>query len=135
MDANERLSLLALIVALLALIIALGQLVQQIFGTADGYRRCQESVIGPWSKYTKLRWRWSQFRFETKFATPEIRLMNIELGSGYHDLFARESLVPGRPSTDTSSAQEAAVSWVNFLLEIRAKERWKSQGKSRLIVW
>jgi hypothetical protein len=129
MDENERLSLLALIVALLALIIALGQLVQQIFGTADGYRRCQESVIGPWSKYTKLRWRWSQFRFETKFATPDIRLMNIELGSGYLDLFARQSHIPERSSTDPSGDQETAVSWVNLLFEIRAKERWKTQGE------
>ena len=129
MDENERLSLLALIVALLALIIALGQLVQQIFGTADGYRRCQESVIGPWAKYTELRWRWSQFRFETKFATPDIRLMNIEIGSGYHDLFERQSHVPGRPSIDTANDQELAVSWVNLLFEIRAKEHWKSQGK------
>lgn len=46
MDEASRLSQLALIVALLALIIALGQLLQQIFGTADGYRRCQQVVIG-----------------------------------------------------------------------------------------
>ena len=70
-------SLVALIVALLALLIALGQLLQQIFGTADGYRRCQSSVIGTWATKTRLSWKWSEFRFETKFTTPTIRLLPI----------------------------------------------------------
>ena len=30
--------------------------------------------MGPWAKRTRLRWRWSQFRFEILFTTPEIRL-------------------------------------------------------------
>ena len=74
MNGEVPVSVLALVVALLALCIALGQLLQQIFGTAEGYRRCQASVIGPWARRTRLSWRWSQFRFETKFTTPEIRL-------------------------------------------------------------
>lgn len=65
----------ALVVALVALIVALGQLLGQYFSTADGYRRCQPSVMGPWARYTRLRWRWSQFRFETFFTTPQILLM------------------------------------------------------------
>lgn len=46
MTDNNELTLLAFNVALLALVIALGQLAQQVFGTAAGYRRCQHSVIG-----------------------------------------------------------------------------------------
>jgi hypothetical protein len=64
----------ALAVALTALFIAIGQLLQQVFGTAEGYRRCQSSVLGPWARKTRLTWRWSQFRFEVKFTTPHLVL-------------------------------------------------------------
>lgn len=74
--ANEAdIALSALIIGLSALLIATGQLIQQLFSTADGYRRCQASVIGPWSKRTRRVWHWSQFRFETKFTTPHIVLI------------------------------------------------------------
>jgi hypothetical protein len=74
--ANEAnsLSVVALVVALVALVTTIGQVLQQYFATADGYRRCQSSVIGPWAKRTRLRWRWSEFRFETLFTTPHIQL-------------------------------------------------------------
>ena len=132
MDDSSRVSLLALIVALLALVIALGQLIQQIFGTADGYRRCQQSVIGPWAKYTKLRWRWSQFRFETKFATPDIRLKDARLGEGYYDLSGSQSHVADRSLLQSESEPESAVSWGRFLLEVHGKEQWKTKGEAWL---
>ena len=46
----------AFAVALTALFIAVGQLLQQVFGTAEGYRRCQSSVLGPWARKTRLTW-------------------------------------------------------------------------------
>lgn len=61
-------------VALYAFFIALGQLLGQYYATPEGYRRCQTSVMGPWAKRTRLRWRWDQFRFETLFTTPQIFL-------------------------------------------------------------
>ncbi|KZM26777.1 hypothetical protein ST47_g2084 [Ascochyta rabiei] len=74
--ANGEISLAgaALAVALTALAIAVGQLLQQVFSTAEGYRRCQHSVLGPWARKTRLTWRRSQFRFEVKFTTPDIIL-------------------------------------------------------------
>jgi hypothetical protein len=48
----------ALIIAMAALVIACGQLLQQLFATADGLRRCQNSVIGGWSQLVQLRFRW-----------------------------------------------------------------------------
>ncbi|KAI4091325.1 MAG: hypothetical protein LQ348_006005 [Seirophora lacunosa] len=69
----------ALAVALTALAIAIVQLLGQLFATADGYRRCQPSVMGAWAQYTRLRWKWSEMRFETLFTTPEILLMNYKL--------------------------------------------------------
>ncbi|KAL9577539.1 MAG: hypothetical protein Q9212_006301 [Teloschistes hypoglaucus] len=67
----------ALAVALVALAIAITQLCGQLFATADGYRRCQPSVMGAWARYTRLRWKWSEMRFETLFMAPEIRLQRF----------------------------------------------------------
>ena len=50
MDNESKLALAALIIGLSALLITTSQLLQQIFGTAEGYRRCQSSVVGPWSR-------------------------------------------------------------------------------------
>jgi hypothetical protein len=75
MSDGKNLAVVAIAVALVALVVALGQLLGQYFATADGYRRCQSSVMGPWARYTRLRWRWSQFRFETFFTTPQIVLV------------------------------------------------------------
>lgn len=72
MNDDKTLSVAALAVALVALVVALGQLLGQYFATAEGYRRCQSSVMGPWARYTRLRWRMRQFRFETLFTTPQI---------------------------------------------------------------
>jgi hypothetical protein len=48
----------ALVIAIAAFITAFGQLLQQLFVTADGLRRCQNSVIGGWSQLVQLRFRW-----------------------------------------------------------------------------
>lgn len=72
--ADTNFTITALIISLCALVLTLGQLLGQYFATADDYRRCQPSVMGLWAKRTRLRWRWSQFRFETLFTTPEIGL-------------------------------------------------------------
>ncbi|KAI4241593.1 MAG: hypothetical protein LQ352_007412 [Teloschistes flavicans] len=71
----------ALAVALVALAIAVTQLCGQLFATADGYRRCQPSVMGAWAQYTRLRWKWSEMRFETLFTTPEISLQECNFES------------------------------------------------------
>ena len=62
----------ALAVAFVALCVSVGQLLQAFFGTAEGFRRCQSSVIGAWSVATRRHLRWGEFRFETKFTTPHI---------------------------------------------------------------
>ena len=67
----------ALVVSLIALLVASGQLTQQIFGTAEGYRRCQESVVGPWAHFKHRRFRFSELRMETQFMTPKIFLSEL----------------------------------------------------------
>lgn len=74
MDSTDRVSTVALAVSLVALIVALLQLLAQFFGTADGYRRCSESIIGPWHWLRWRRWLWTEFRYETNFVTPTIWL-------------------------------------------------------------
>jgi hypothetical protein len=74
----DPLATTALVVSLVALLVTVGQLLQQYLSTADGYRRCRGSVMGLWSKKTRLRWRWSEFRFETVFVVPRIVYRPIE---------------------------------------------------------
>jgi hypothetical protein len=73
MASVDPVAIVALVVSLVALLIAAGQLLQQYFGTADGYRRCQKSVMGRrWGAMTKLHFRWREFRFETLYCVPRI---------------------------------------------------------------
>jgi hypothetical protein len=66
----DPVALTALVISLVALLATTGQLLQQYFATADGYRQCLPSVMGRWGTMTKLRWRWREFRFETIFYVP-----------------------------------------------------------------
>lgn len=76
MEATDRLATVALAVSLVALIVAFLQLLAQFFGTADGYRRCGEAIIGPWHQLRWRHWLWSEFRYETNFVTPNIWLVS-----------------------------------------------------------
>lgn len=100
----DSIALTALIVSLVALVTTVGQLLQQYFATADGFRRCmfarrtsfhdwwnihlanpdtgQPSVMGLWARKTKLRWRWREFRFETTFVVPRIKYGPVHAGVG-----------------------------------------------------
>lgn len=73
-SVDTNIAIAAIAVALCAFIVSLRQLLGQYSATAEGYRRCQPSVMGPWAQWTRLRWRWGQFRFETLFTTPQIFL-------------------------------------------------------------
>lgn len=73
-NEQDNTAIVAIVIALIAFFVTTAQLLQALFGTAEGYRRCQSSVIGGWAKKTRRKWRWSEFRFETIFTTPEIHL-------------------------------------------------------------
>lgn len=68
---------MALLVSLIALVVAFLQLCQQYFATADGYRNCAESVIGPWHRTRHRSFVPSEFRFETVYDAPLIRLLSL----------------------------------------------------------
>ena len=77
-DPEYIVVLVALIVAVIALIVTALQLSVQIFLTAEGQRKCSESLLSVWSKdpttKTHWKWRWSEARFELHFVIPEICL-------------------------------------------------------------
>ena len=79
MDTTDSLSIVAIVVASIAFFVAISQVLQQYFATAEGYRRCQYSVMGQWSGFTYRKFRWSELRFETRFTTPHIRF-GVRLG-------------------------------------------------------
>ncbi|KAG4429452.1 hypothetical protein IFR05_015063 [Cadophora sp. M221] len=74
-STEAKLAGAALAIALVALLTAVGQLLQQYFATADGYRRCHKYVMGEYARKTRLHWRWREFRFETLYTIPEISLV------------------------------------------------------------
>ena len=69
---SDAVALLALIVSLIALFIALLQVVQQYAATAYDYSRCSARVMGGWAKHTKRRFVLNEIRFEITFAVPHI---------------------------------------------------------------
>lgn len=126
-DDNNLLPTAALVVALVALVVSLGQVIGQYSATADGYRRCQASVMGPWARKTRLRWRWSQFRFETLFTVPEIMLS--EQWSPSHDVInildwtpSSTTAHPAFPGIQTVAECDELVCWVPFLQSLYQNE-------------
>lgn len=73
-NEQDNTAIVAIVIALIAFFVTTAQLIQALFGTAEGYRRCQSSVIGGWARKTRRKWRWSEFRYETIFTTPDIHL-------------------------------------------------------------
>ena len=74
MASDTTISTIALAVALVALVTTVSQVLGQFLATADGYRRCQSSVMGRWAELTHRRFRWSELRFETLYTTPQFGL-------------------------------------------------------------
>lgn len=133
----DTLSIAALAVALVALIVALGQVLGQYFATAEGYRRCQASVMEPWARKTRMQWRWSQFRFETFFTVPELIFLNDSSpATKAHTKSSPDSSAfildpkPGSHCPPSSSldgmfditACDEMVCWIHFLQSLHQNE-------------
>ncbi|CAD6569242.1 MAG: hypothetical protein ASARMPRED_002680 [Alectoria sarmentosa] len=59
--------LVALIIAIVALVVAVAQLTQQIMATAYVIRKCDRIVTGGLTKGGIRQWHWRQFRFTVKY--------------------------------------------------------------------
>lgn len=77
-NEQDNTATVAIVIAVIAFFVTTAQLLQALFGTAEGFRRCQPFVIGGWSAEARRKWRWSEFRFETTFKTPHIKLSPVE---------------------------------------------------------
>jgi hypothetical protein len=121
---EEKLSLAAIIFAVAAFIISVAQVLQQYLATAEGYRRCQEKVVGPWKRYTKRPFQWKQLRFETRFGTPFIQ-MGTFLDVNYAFLPSRQITLVKSESNLVVKASELQdddnnewVCWLQLLEEL-----------------
>ena len=98
MPISNDVAEVALVVSLVALIISGLQLLQQLFGTSEGWSRCGPLVIGRWSRLRSSRWLWTEMRYETKFVTPRIILLHgdvdLDTITAVSDLFKQRSWQP-----------------------------------------
>ena len=62
-------ALVAIVVAVVALVVATGQLTQQLMATAYVIRKCDRTVTGGLTKGGVRQWHWRQFRFSVKYQT------------------------------------------------------------------
>ncbi|MCJ1224977.1 hypothetical protein MMC12_001624 [Toensbergia leucococca] len=128
---------LAFAVVLCTVLIASSHILSRHLAITDGYQRYQLSVMGPWAKRTRLRWRWSQLRFETFVTTPEILLTAFQV-SRNHQRFAVDSnddkieCISGSPVSRRNTMAPAAytgnksgklVCWLPFLDSLHRNER------------
>ena len=125
MTATDDVSYAALAIALVALITTISQVLGQFFATADGYRKCQSSVMGGWAKLTHRRFRWSELRFETLYSTPRFQLSPNNYKSDIYVDSTRYPVLNGSPesmrstfcipSQVISNDSTELVSWVRLI--------------------
>lgn len=135
--------LVALIVSVIALLTTCLQVLQQYFSSAEGYRRCAESVMGPWNKGTHRKLNMKEFRVEVVFETPVIfiapptnprgPIMNKKIyymdgtAKSYKETMVLEP--DEQKKTDMVAVQrihtadDERASWVTLLSNLQKKER------------
>lgn len=73
MDSGDIASIVALVLAVFALLVALAQVAQQYIATAQNMRKCDKSVWGPMPGHSGRRvWTWHQLRFRIVYDMPNI---------------------------------------------------------------
>ena len=132
---QDNTALAAIIIAIIAFFVTTAQLLQQIFGTAVGYRHCQASVIGEWATLTRRKWRWGEFKFETRFTTPNIRLVS---GTDYApsatltiitgDAESRRKTYVRPINNPDSDRNEDRVGWLELLDHLHLLQRDYGSG-------
>lgn len=128
MGNDTTISVIALAVALVALVTTISQVLGQFLATADGYRRCQASVMGGWAKMTHRHFRWSEMRFETLYTTPRFglsKMIDVYKEQRYPlngtALMMKETYCePYRP---TSASTTSLVSWIRFMEALHLNSR------------
>lgn len=75
-SSPAAITITALFISLVSLLAGLLRLITQ-FLAAEGYSRCREPILGPWARLTRCPWHWTEFRYETIYTAPEIKLVSI----------------------------------------------------------
>lgn len=134
-ELDNMINLTALVVALVALLASVLQVVQQFFATAEGYRRCSSSVMGPWAKRTYKRWWWTEFRYETVYTTPEFFVgeasdlsrneSEVEITGDQTSLklTMTPAVTPDRPKFRRHTLHSDEASWIPFLQALHEQSR------------
>jgi len=107
------------VVALIALVVAAVQLLQAIFGTAEGYGRCRPEVIGAWAAKTWAKFLWRELRYETRYITPEIDLLSPQQlrEKRSHGITIGPHKVPKGPYYLVTDRPEYATSEIRRMIE------------------
>ena len=127
-----------LIISLIALVVPVLNLLRILLESAEGYRKCSEAVIGPWSRLRWRRWSWSEFRFEVHFVTPKLELQDIsetrlEEVSYQERFLTLRDRVPGKQERETDDAKpkpgahKKPQSWYWRI----PTSRWKSANSAK----
>ncbi|KAH8431358.1 uncharacterized protein LDX57_009016 [Aspergillus melleus] len=109
LDTNNSIALTAFTISLIALAVALLQLLQQYFATAQGYNRCSRRFIGSWSRFRHRHYLWREFRFEVTFVRPYIYLGNPKLN---------------QPSLDVVNS---SAIWLHLFPFLQRDRKWRAQ--------
>ncbi|KAL5314067.1 hypothetical protein ACEPPN_018491 [Leptodophora sp. 'Broadleaf-Isolate-01'] len=145
----------ALIVALVALLTTVLQVLQQYFSSAEGYRRCAESVMGEWARGTKRKLRPQEFRIEVIFETPVIFVApptnkrgpiagkDIYYIDGTALSYTNTRVLPpgaqrqaeAEATARVHTADDEKASWVNLLSALQLKEEqsraWDQEWRTK----
>ncbi|KAF7884706.1 uncharacterized protein EAF02_005042 [Botrytis sinoallii] len=134
--------LVALIVSVIALLTTCLQVAQQYFSSAEGYRRCAESVMGLWSGGTHRQLRIREFRVEVVFEVPVIFVASPSNTRGpilnkpihyidgtpesYKNTKVRQPIDQLKKDKETTqrihTADDERASWVTLLSSLQTEE-------------
>ncbi|EHA51956.1 modin [Pyricularia oryzae 70-15] len=121
-DPELYVAIVSLVIALVALLGTVLQVLQQYYASATGFSNCDERVMGKWSNSKKRVFRLKELRFEVQFETPVIfvcRAMNqngpikekpIEHISGTEESQQRTRTNPPEPPTGETRSGLGATS-------------------------
>ncbi|KAK4610389.1 hypothetical protein CLAFUW4_13541 [Fulvia fulva] len=104
-DSATILGYVSLVIAIIAFFLSVIQAFQQYISTAEGYRKCAESVMGPWVKHRRRHFVLEELRFAVAFKTPVLFVAKPTNDRGP---------VPGaviRNVEGTDKSKELTLSW------------------------
>ena len=110
MSEQDSVSAAALVIALIALLVTSLQLLQAVFGSVEGYRKCNYDSISLWSRYRRRKFRPMELRMELLFQTPE-----FAMGETHFEDAAIDDPVP-------KTSRKGIAAWRSLMFKDRGNE-------------